>query len=118
MAGKLGYRNRSAYAASKWALEGLSRSLAEELGPRKISINIVAPSAVDSTPLHKAVRDQILTHSIDEEEAYKQLLSQSAQGQLIEVDSIASTVIFLLQDGSGQISGQSISVDGCTFKLN
>lgn len=118
VAGKLGYKNRSAYAASKWALEGFSRSLAEELGPRKVSVNVVAPSGVDSTPLHEAVRTRVLQTGLAKTEAYESILSQSSQRELIEVDSIAQTVMFLLQAASRQISGQSISVDGCTSILN
>lgn len=117
-AGKMGYQNRSAYSASKWALEGLMRSLSIELGPSKISVNIVAPGPVEGAPIRAAIERLMALEDLDYASALERLTSQSAMGELTEPSSIANAVLFLLLPESSQITGQSISVDAGITNLN
>ncbi len=92
----------SSIAGAKGAVEGLSRSLAAELAP-SIRVNAVAPS-LTRTPL----ADKILSNETRAEAAAKRHPLQ----RVGEPDDIASMVVFLLEPGSGWITGQVIGVDG------
>jgi 3-oxoacyl-[acyl-carrier protein] reductase len=96
---------RAHYTAAKAALTGLTRSLAKELGPRGIRINVLASGvieteAMDSMPAERAqaLRDG---HS-----------AKTALGRLGTVDEIAAVVLFLISDRSSYITGATIDVDG------
>jgi 3-oxoacyl-[acyl-carrier protein] reductase len=89
------------YAASKSGMVGVTRSLARELGPRGITVNVVAPGFVDTdmtAELDDARREQILT-SIP--------LSRYASP-----DEVAGVVTFLCSDDAGYVTGAILPVDG------
>jgi 3-oxoacyl-[acyl-carrier protein] reductase len=94
--------NYGAYVATKGAVEQLTRSLAKELGPRRIAINAVSPGPTD-TELFTAGKtpDQILWFE-----------QQSAFGRLGRPAEIADVVAFLASDASGWISGQNLRANG------
>ena len=90
-AGRFGYPNRSPYSASKWALIGLTKTLAMELGEHNIRVNAIAPGAVAGERVERVFRGraQASGRSIDEEKRL-QLVNQSLQA-FVEPDDIAPT---------------------------
>jgi 3-oxoacyl-[acyl-carrier protein] reductase len=91
----------SNYAASKAALEALTRSAAVELGPSNVNVNAVAPGFVHTERL-----DQL------PEEVVDRTRKRAALGRLGEPEEIASVVAFLCSDAARHITGQTIVVDG------
>ena len=96
-----GMPGRAPYTASKAGLIGLSRSLAKELGPRRIRVNLIAPGIVETdltADLPPAARQR-----------YESL---SASGRLGQVSDIASVAVFLASTASSYVNGVSLPVDG------
>ncbi len=88
------------YAATKCALEGLSRSLAKESGRKNITVNCVAPGATN-TDMYKTVPEEIV-------EATKKSIPS---GRLAEPSEIAAAVCFLACEEASYVSGQTLLVN-------
>jgi NAD(P)-dependent dehydrogenase (short-subunit alcohol dehydrogenase family) len=99
-----GFAGCSAYAASKGAIEALSRTLAMELAPAGIRVNTVAPGFV-RTPMLQPILDA--TPGYEE-----QLIEQTPAGRIGRPEEIAATVAFLLSGLALYINGVSLPVDG------
>jgi 3-oxoacyl-[acyl-carrier protein] reductase len=89
------------YSATKAALDGLTRSLARELGPRNIRVNSVAPGYFESD----MVKDMA-------EELKQRVLRRTPLGRLARIEDVANAVHFLASDQASFITGQTIVVDG------
>ena len=89
------------YAATKAGLEGFARSLAREVGPRKIRVNAVAPGFFPSD----------LSASLAENHR-QQIIRRTALGRLATADDVASTIQFLISPQAAMITGQVVAVDG------
>ncbi|HPF57281.1 MAG TPA: SDR family oxidoreductase [Candidatus Competibacteraceae bacterium] len=91
-----------AYAASKGAVEQLSRVFAKEIGSRGITVNVVSPG-----PTHT----ELFTHG-KSEETIQRLAAMSAFGRIAEPEDIAQVVVFLASDEAAWITGQNIGANG------
>ncbi len=111
-AGRFGYPNRSPYSASKWALIGLTRTLAMELGEHGVRVNAIAPGAVAGERAERvfAGRAQASGRSIEEEKLLG-LANQSLK-ELVDPADIAALAVFLASDAGKSISGQVLPIDG------
>jgi 3-oxoacyl-[acyl-carrier protein] reductase len=90
------------YVATKGAVEQLSRSLAKELGPRGITVNVISPGPTDTE-----------LFNVGKTEEQRQRLAQaSAFGRLGQPPEIAEVVAFLASDGANWVTGQNIRVNG------
>lgn len=101
---RFSFENYSAYGANKGAVETLTRYLAKELGPRGITVNVVAPGAIETDFGGGAVRDN--------KEMNAQLASQTALGRVGLPDDIGGVVASLLSDEMRWVNGQRIEVTG------
>jgi NAD(P)-dependent dehydrogenase (short-subunit alcohol dehydrogenase family) len=111
-AGRFGYANRSAYSATKWALIGLTKSLALELGEFGVRVNAIAPGAVAGERADRVFqgRAQVSGRSIDEEKRLG-LANQSLK-ELVDPRDIATLAVYLASSAARSISGQVIPIDG------
>jgi NAD(P)-dependent dehydrogenase (short-subunit alcohol dehydrogenase family) len=109
--GLRGYRNRSGYSASKWAVRGFTRTLALELGPHDITVNDVCPNVTHGGRMDTIVAAKAAKLGKKEQEVYDDFASQTALGRFIEEDDIASAIDFLVSDGAKNITGHDIPVD-------
>lgn len=117
-AGHLGFPGRSAYAASKWAVVGFTKSLAIELGPQGIRVNAILPGAVDGPRIRAVIAAKAESLGRAVEDVARDYESQSAMGCLVTVTDIANMVLFACSDCARHITGQELVVDGHTQKLS
>ena len=96
-----GIAGRAAYSASKAGVEGAVRSLAKELGPRRIRINAVAPGLIRTEMSAAATPDDFQSYA-----------QEVPLGRVGEVHDVAPVVAFLLGPDAGYITGQVIDIDG------
>jgi NAD(P)-dependent dehydrogenase (short-subunit alcohol dehydrogenase family) len=110
--GLRGYRNRVGYSSSKWAVRGMTRTLALELGPHGITVNTVCPNVTHGDRMDRIMGEKARKLGITTEEVYADFAGQTALGRFIDEDDIANAVSFLVSEGARNITGQDIVVDG------
>ena len=117
-AGIMGFPLRSPYAASKWAIVGLTKTLAIELGKFKIRVNAICPGTIKGDRMKKVVRDKAKFLKISQSMVEKEFISMASMNSWIYEDDIAKMCAFLISNDSERISGQIIGVDGNTTRLD
>jgi NAD(P)-dependent dehydrogenase (short-subunit alcohol dehydrogenase family) len=111
-AGRFGYPNRSPYSASKWALIGLTKTLAMELGDYNIRVNAIAPGAVAGERAERVFQGRALASGRSIEEEKRLGLANQSLKQLVDPADIAQLAVFLASDAAKSISGQVLPIDG------
>ena len=101
VSGLIGNAGQTNYSASKAGMIGLTRSLARELGKRKVTVNAVAPGFIESD-MTQALGDEML----------KEVKKRIPANRLGTADDVAATVVFLASPAASYITGQVITVDG------
>jgi NAD(P)-dependent dehydrogenase (short-subunit alcohol dehydrogenase family) len=110
VAGKIAYPLRSPYAVSKWGLIGLTMTLAQEVGPFGIQVNVVCPGPVEGDRMRTiiATRARELGHT--HEEVERDYLAKMALGRMVRAGDVASLVAYLASPHGDNITGQAIDV--------
>jgi len=116
-AGLFGCPNRSPYAASKWALIGLTKTWAMELGPHNIRVNAVCPTCVEGARIESVIDSDAANRGLTTKEIRDIYKRQTSMRTFVTVDDVANMVLFLAYDQGSRISGQAIGVDGHTETL-
>jgi NAD(P)-dependent dehydrogenase (short-subunit alcohol dehydrogenase family) len=109
--GLRGYRNRVGYSSSKWAVRGLTRTLALELGPHGITVNDICPNVTNGARMEKIVAGKAARLGKEYDEVYADFASQTALGRFIDEADIAEAVRYLVSERARNITGQDIVVD-------
>jgi 3-oxoacyl-[acyl-carrier protein] reductase len=109
--GLRGYRNRVAYSSSKWAVRGLTRTLALELGPHDITVNAICPNVTNGERMDRIVTKKAARTERTYDEVYADFASQTALGRFIDEVDVAEAVRFLVSDRARNITGHDIVVD-------
>jgi NAD(P)-dependent dehydrogenase (short-subunit alcohol dehydrogenase family) len=117
-AGILGFPLRSPYAASKWAIVGLTKTLAMELGKFKIRVNAICPGTIKGDRMKRVVRDKAKFLKISQSLIEKEFISMASMNSWIYEEDIGKMCAFLISDDSERISGQIIGVDGNATRLD
>jgi NAD(P)-dependent dehydrogenase (short-subunit alcohol dehydrogenase family) len=117
-AGLMGYPLRTPYAAAKWAVIGLTRSLAIELGPFSIRVNAICPGSVEGARMARVIRAEATARGVTEEEIRRAYVRTTSMRTFIRPEHIAAMAVFLCSDFGSSISGQAIAVDGNTETLS
>jgi NAD(P)-dependent dehydrogenase (short-subunit alcohol dehydrogenase family) len=112
IAGLRGAAYISAYAASKHAVIGLTRSLALEYAKQNITVNAVCPGYTDTDIVQDAVANIMRKTGRSEVEARAALVATNPQGRLIEPREVADAVLWLCRPGAQSVTGQSIVIAG------
>ena len=110
-AGRFGYPLRTPYAASKWAVVGLSKSLAIELGRDQIRVNAICPGMVEGERIDTVIRAKAEARGVPFEEMREAYLEKSSMRQSIPPQDVANMILFLCSDAGRLVSGQVIGVD-------
>lgn len=116
-AGIAGYPLRSPYAAAKWALVGLTKTLAMELGPAGVRVNAVAPGAVEGPRMDRVVAMEAAASGVPEAEVREAYVKGVSLRSWVRAEDIADMVAFLASPAASKISGQVMCVDGHTETL-
>lgn len=101
VSGLIGNPGQTNYSASKAGMIGMTRSLAREMGKRKITVNAVAPGFIESE-MTKALGPEML----------KEVVKRIPANRLGQADDVAAAVVFLASPAASYITGQVITVDG------
>ncbi|WP_042263344.1 SDR family oxidoreductase [Paraburkholderia heleia] len=112
VAGRLGYAYRTPYASTKWAIVGLVKSLAVELGPSNVRVNAILPGVVQGERMDRVIAARAASTGVSFEEMKQQYLGKISLRRMVTVDDIAALALFLASPAGRNISGQAISVDG------
>ena len=113
-AGVLGFPLRSPYAASKWAVIGITKTLAMELGKYKIRVNAICPGTIKGNRMVRVIRDKAKFLKLSKKKVEKDFLSMSSLKSWVYEEDIGKMCAFLISEDSSKVSGQVISVDGHT----
>jgi 3-hydroxybutyrate dehydrogenase len=104
---------KSAYVSAKHGLEGLSKTVALEGGPRGVTSNCVDPAYVKTPLVEKQIADQARIHRISEDEVIEKImLTEPAIKRLVEPEEVAELALFLCSKEASFINGASIVMDG------
>lgn len=107
-----GYPYVSAYVASKHALIGLTRALAQEVAARGVTVNAVCPGFTDTDIVAESVARIVAKTGRGEAEARAELARHNPQRRLVRPEEVATAVLMLCLPGAAAINGQAIAVDG------
>ena len=111
-AGILGYPKRTPYAASKWAVVGLTKSLAHELGTAQIRVNAICPGAVAGPRIDRVIAAEAKASKRSVAEVRDGYTRFSALRTFVEAEDIAQMALFVCSEAGAKISGQALAVDG------
>lgn len=113
-AGVYGYPNRAPYAAAKWAIIGLMKTMAMELGPFGIRANAICPGAVEGPRMEGVLEREALAKATTRDAIYEGYVAGVSMKSFVRAKDVAEMAVFLGSDKARMVSGQVISVDGHT----
>ena len=113
-AGLFGYPNRAPYAAAKWGIIGLMKTVAMELGPFGIRANVIAPGAVEGPRMEGVLAREAAAKGMTRNQVYDGYAAGTSMRTFVTAEDIAAMAVFLGSDAAGRVSGQVIAVDGHT----
>lgn len=116
-AGIMGYPMRSPYAAAKWAIVGLTKTLAMELGPFGIRVNAICPGAVEGPRMDRVVANEAVARDMSEDEVRALYVTGVSMKTWVNAEDVANSISFLASDAGRKISGQILAIDGHTETL-
>ncbi len=116
-AGLYGYPLRAPYAAAKWGVIGLTKTLAMELGPHGIRVNAICPGGVDGERMDRVVAAEARARRVAEDLVREGFLRQTSMRTFVGAEDVAALALFLCSDAGAKISGQALAVDGHTEGL-
>ncbi len=112
VAGRLGYAYRTPYAVTKWAIIGLIKSLAIELGPDGIRVNALLPGIVEGPRIEQVIAARAEAVGVTHEEMTQEYINKVSLRKMVTAQDVANQALFLCSSLGASISGQPISVCG------
>ena len=112
--GKRPLFGRTPYAAAKLGLVGLVRTLAWEVGPHNIRVNLISPGPVEGERIGRVLRDMAQAQGISVEEAQRLFLRDTPLARMTPPADIANVAVFLASDLSGSTTGEDVNVSAGT----
>ncbi len=117
-AGLFGFPYRLPYAVSKWAMIGMTKTLAMELGPAGIRVNALCPGSVSGQRIDRVMQRDAKQQGVSVDEIRRLYTRQTSLRCFIEPEDVAAMALFLASKAGSRISGQAIGVDGHTEGLS
>ena len=117
-AGIMGFPLRSPYAASKWAVVGVTKTLAMELGKFRIRVNAICPGTIKGDRMIRVIRDKAKFLKVSKKLIEKDFVSMASMNCWIYEEDIGNICSFLISNEGERISGQAIPVDGNATRMD
>ena len=117
-AGIYGFPLRTPYAASKWAIIGVTKSLAMELGKFNIRVNAICPGSVSGDRINRVIEAKAKSLNIAINKVKEDFEEMVSLKTFVDKEDIANMAVFLLSSQAQKISGQIMTVDGNTERMN
>jgi NAD(P)-dependent dehydrogenase (short-subunit alcohol dehydrogenase family) len=111
-AGRFGFALRTPYCASKWAVIGLTKALAIELGADQIRVNAICPGAVEGERIDRVIAAKAQAKGVSFEAMYREYTQSASMRRMIGPQDIANMILYLCSEAGRLVSGQAIGVDG------
>jgi len=111
VAGRLGYAYRTPYAATKWAIVGMTKSLAIELGPHGVRVNALLPGTVEGDRMNGVIAARAAATGLSFEEMREDYVRKTSLRRMVTAEDVAAMALFLCSPAARNVSGQAISVD-------
>ena len=115
--GLFGVPYRSPYVSAKWALIGLMKTLAIELGPANVRVNAICPGAVEGERMERVLSIESDATGRSIADIRQQYTDGVSLRRFIAPQDIAAMALYLASEAGRNISGQAISVDGNTERM-
>ena len=112
------YAPNSPYAASKWAVVGMTKTLAMELGKYKIRVNAICPGTIKGDRMKRVIRDKAKFTKISAKKIESDFVSMASMKSWINEEDIGNMCAHLISDSANKISGQVIAVDGNAERMD
>jgi len=116
-AGIMGYPYRSPYAASKWAIEGFTKTLAMELGEHDIRVNAIVPGVVEGDRMERVIANEAIAKCLSKQKVREIIIEGISMRKFVTAENIAHMILFICSEAGRNINGQSLGVDGFTETL-
>ena len=116
-AGIMGFPNRAPYVAAKWAVTGLVKTLAMELGPDNIRVNGVVPGNVNGERMDRVIAAHAKAEGLADARVRRMYALGTSMQCYVDPEEIADMICYLCSDFARHVSGQIIGVDGFTETL-
>jgi NAD(P)-dependent dehydrogenase (short-subunit alcohol dehydrogenase family) len=116
-AGLFGYPMRSPYASAKWAIVGLTKTMAMELGPFNIRVNCMCPGSVNGERMDRVISSIAEATGETLHKVRQDNVKSTSMKTFVDAEDIANMIVFSFSDLGAKVSGQSLTVDGDTHSL-
>ncbi|MDA8345812.1 MAG: SDR family NAD(P)-dependent oxidoreductase [Thermaerobacter sp.] len=110
--GKRAYPYRTPYAAAKWALIGLTQSLAHEVGRYGVRVNAICPGPIAGERIERVWRERAHRRGIPFEAIRDKMVRMAALRRIPEAEEFADLALFLVSDASRGMTGQALNISG------
>lgn len=114
-AGLYGVPYRAPYVAAKWAVIGLMKTVAMELGPHGIRANAICPGSVNGPRIDNVIEAEAAAKGTTPDAIRAGYASGTALKRLSDPEDVAHMALFLASDAARMVSGQAMTVDGFTI---
>jgi NAD(P)-dependent dehydrogenase (short-subunit alcohol dehydrogenase family) len=111
-AGLFGFGNRTPYAAAKWAVIGLTKSLAVELGPYQVRCNAICPGNVKGERINRVIQSEADLRGVPFDVVAQESVGSQSIARFVDPQEVADLCIYLSGDKARMINGEAIAIDG------
>ena len=114
MAGKRVTPKRSSYVSSKFAMQGFTLTLAQEVGPDNIRVNCICPGATEGDRIERVINSFVESTGRSYEEVRKRLESRASLRRMVTPEEVAECAVFFASEESSGMTGQIVDVSAGT----